>query len=254
MSQSYDAEFFERLLANRPSAEVVVPLITDMVSPRSVVDVGCGVGVWLAACLRAKIDDVLGIDGDYVPRERMLIPRDRFVVADLSAPLALDRRFDLAISLEVAEHLPEASAQGFVASLTRLAPVVLFSAAVPLQGGAEHVNEQWQEYWRSKFSELDYVACDAIRPVIWGNEDVFTYYQQNILVYVAAAELGRYPKLASARAGRSVDLVHPFLYKVQAMGDPTLGRVARALPRILKNSARHHLGRLAGRWAGRRSG
>src|ERR1051326_3058645 len=111
-----------------------------------------------------------------------------------------------AISLEVAEHLPEASAQGFVASLTRLAPVVLFSAAVPLQGGAEHVNEQWQEYWRSKFSELDYVACDAIRPVIWGNEDVFTYYQQNILVYVAAAELGRYPKLASARAGRSVDL------------------------------------------------
>lgn len=254
MSDPYHAAYFEGLSATRSSAEVVIPLIAGMVAPRSVVDVGCGIGVWLAVCLQAGIDDIVGVDGDYVPRDQLLIPHDRFASAYFSEPFSLGRRFDLAISLEVAEHLPEAAAQGFVASLTRLAPVVLFSAAIPGQGGPGHVNEQWQEYWRSKFSAAGYVACDAIRPLVWGNDCVRYYYQQNILVYVAAADFGCYPRLASVITAHSVDLVHPWLFKNHAFWEPTLGWLVRALPRMLANSARHHLGHLAGTWPSRRSG
>lgn len=254
MSETYDAGFFRDLVLARSAAEVIVPLIIAMVSPRSVVDIGCGIGVWLAACRRAGIDDVIGTDGDYVPRSQLLIPGNRFVAADLTAPFDLGRRFDLAISLEVAEHLTEAAAEGFVASLVQIAPVILFSAAIPGQGGPGHVNEQWQEYWRSKFAAVGYVACDAIRPLVWGDNRVDYYYQQNILVYVATGELGRHPRLTSAIAGRSVDLVHPWLFKNHMFWEPNLGWLAKILLPTIAKSARHHWANFSKRWSHRSEG
>src|SRR5215213_4103780 len=86
------------------SARVVVPLIMDIVHPRSVVDVGCGTGTWIATFREQGVEDILGIDGDWLPTERLLIPTDCFVAHDLCQPLHSERNFDLAISLETAEH------------------------------------------------------------------------------------------------------------------------------------------------------
>lgn len=90
----------------------------------SVVDVGCGWGEWLWAARELGAERILGIDGDYIPRRNLMI-RD-FVPLDLSQPFSLADRFDLALSMEVAEHLPESSADQFVASLTALAPTWSF--------------------------------------------------------------------------------------------------------------------------------
>src|SRR2546421_5808773 len=106
----------------------------DLVGPRSIVDVGCGLGTWLAAAASLGIEDYIGVDA-YAPAQSLRIPVERFVRHDLSTPLQLDRRFDLVLSLEVAEHLAEDAAATFVASLARLGPAVLFSAAVPNQSG-----------------------------------------------------------------------------------------------------------------------
>jgi 2-polyprenyl-3-methyl-5-hydroxy-6-metoxy-1,4-benzoquinol methylase len=106
-----------------------------------VVDLGCGHGIWLETFTRHGVEDFIGVDGEWVPPEKLHFPPERFVAHRLDKPLQLGRRFDLAVSLEVAEHLPARGARQFVKNIADLAPCVLFSAAVPYQRGTDHVNE-----------------------------------------------------------------------------------------------------------------
>lgn len=166
------------------SARVVVPLVMDLVRPASVLDVGCGTGTWLAAFAAAGVADYLGMDGEYVARDRLKIPADRFRPADLATTPAPGRRFDLASCLEVAEHLPAATAPALVGMLTAAAPAVLFSAALPGQGGIGHVNEQWPWYWQELFAARGYVRLDPLRKAVWQHPEVAPYYQQNLFLYL----------------------------------------------------------------------
>lgn len=213
---SYDRHFYEEQQGGSyESAKQVVPLILDLVKPRSVADVGCGVGTWLSVFRDYGVEDVTGFDGAYVPPDQLMIPPSCFQPVDLLQPLATSRTYDLALSLEVAEHLPAPAAPDFVTSLIRLAPVVVFSAAVPLQGGAEHVHERWQSYWADLFERQGCVVVDALRPVIWNNENVEPFYRQNLLVFVRKDSLSRYPALAEAGRRTSKEMlsvVHPKLY------------------------------------------
>jgi len=117
------------------SAEIVVPIVLDLIKPKSVVDVGCGRGEWLYVFQRQGISDILGIDGEWVDKNKLLIPKESFLTSTLEHPLRINRTFDLVVSLEIAEHLPEKSAEMFIETLTTLGPVILFPAAIPLQGG-----------------------------------------------------------------------------------------------------------------------
>lgn len=213
MHGTYDSEFFAFVHRSAArSAKRVVPLLLELFRPRSVVDLGCGLGTWLAAFGELGVEDRLGVDGDYVDLTRLEIPRSDFVVHDLSEAVALPRTFDLAVSLEVAEHLPEAAADTLVASLASLAPVVVFSAAIPGQGGVGHVNEQWPDYWAEKFAASDYAVVDCLRPVVWCDEDVDWWYAQNALAFVRRDELARRPDLRETPSGWPLAIVHPRLY------------------------------------------
>ena len=149
------------------------------------------------------------------------------------------------MSLEVAEHLDEAAADTFVASLVALAPLVLFSAAIPYQGGTNHVNEQWPSYWHAKFAARDYVVVDCLRERLWRNEQVTYWYAQNMLFFVRRDRLADYPALAAhvARAGDGppLHLVHPGhylgLYDFQEQRIETLGQeLERAHGAVLRTS------------------
>ncbi len=200
----------------RISAREAVPVVLEYVPAASVVDVGCGMGTWLAQFKASGVEDYLGIDGAYVRRDRLFIDPGRFQSRDLSRPFDVGRRFDLAVSLEVAEHLPSESAESFVASLTALAPVVLFSAAIPYQGGTGHINEQWPEYWKEKFAHRDYVVVDCLRTRLWQSPTIMPWYPQNMFFFVDRKRLGEYPLLAAefARVGPDPPLarVHPNIY------------------------------------------
>ncbi len=102
--------------------------------------------------------------------------------------------------LEVAEHLPKQSAPGFIRSLVRLAPVVLFSAAVPLQEGIHHVNEQWPAYWQDLFEQHGYRRLDLIRKEIWTNPEIQYYYRQNIFLFVREDLVAARPEFQEAAA------------------------------------------------------
>jgi SAM-dependent methyltransferase len=194
------------------SARRVVPLVVEFVAPRSALDVGCGTGAWLEVLREAGVTDVLGIDGPHVTPELLRIPTALFQTHDLATPLSLSRRFELAISLEVAEHLPSGAAERFVRDLTALAPVVLFSAAVPGQGGTRHINERWPEYWESLFRGQGYVVVDCLRSRIWNDQEVEFFYAQNLLLFVAADRLDHYPLLKAEeerRRGEPLSRIHP---------------------------------------------
>ncbi len=243
MTASYDKAFFDEMdEPNLVSARVVVPLVLGLVHPKSVIDIGCGRGLWLRAFLEHGIDDLSGYDGDYVERDKLAIPKENFHVADLEKPIATDRIFDLAVCLEVGEHLSGSSADSLVETLTRAAPTVLFSAAIPLQGGSHHVNEQWPEYWEKKFAAHGFVPVDALRRHIWGDSRVSFFYQQNALLYVRKDTLAHYPKLQEEiRAGhdKAIPLVHPFLFTYYAerwrLVVPFLGVLPPSILRLGKN-------------------
>ncbi len=184
-SDHYNKNFYELMRAGSVrSAEAILPLVLQILQVHSVVDVGCGDGNWLAVFQRLGVEEILGIDGDYVNPDLLQIPADHFQAADLSKPLRLGRVYDLAISMEVAEHLERDCAPMFVESLVRLAPVVLFSAAIPLQGGNQHLNEQWPDKWAALFREHGYLPVDFIRKHVWQNEAVEWWYAQNTLLFV----------------------------------------------------------------------
>ncbi len=133
----------------------------------------------------------------------------------------MNRRFDLAMTLEVAEHLTPTRADSFIEDLTKLSDVILFSAAIPAQGGTNHVNEQWQSYWAEKFLRLGYVGIDCIRPAVWENSELDTCRKQNPFIYAKSSELYRYPELQEFylkhRDGTIFDAVHPELYVMKIM-------------------------------------
>jgi hypothetical protein len=221
---AYDAMFFAGIEeGSRRSAKVVVPLLIELFSPSSVVDIGGGGGVWAATFLAKKVADVVAIDGPWVPPSARCVPPDQFVEHDLSLPLALTRTFDLALCLEAAEHLPASAAPELVRWLTEAAPVVAFSAALPGQGGDGHVNEQPASYWARLFAGRNYVCFSDIRRRIWNDEAVEVWYRQNLLCFVRQSELARW----GARLTTSIrhddpllDIAHPaLLARHKAMAD-----------------------------------
>lgn len=239
----YDQEFYARQIeGSKRTARSVAGLLTDLLSPSSVVDLGCGMGGWLRAFQDAGAEKVRGFDGDYVDRSRLLIDMADFEVADLSKPLRLPDRFDLALSLEVAEHIDRGSAAVFVESLVSAADIVLFAAAIPFQGGTEHVNEQWQSYWARLFGEHGYEAFDIVRPKLWDDPDVPYWYAGNILLYAAPRAIDRIPALSAFalnHTGLPLDIVHPRAY--EALVDPDRISIQRAC-RSLAYAIRRRLG------------
>jgi len=226
MNRQYSAEWFgKQKIGASKSAEVVLPIVIDLVTPKSVVDIGCGVGVWLEYFIKNGIEDVLGIDGEWVNESDLHIPKEKFRKVDIAKPFSVGRKADLAICLEVGEHLPDASAHELVKSLTDTAPVVLFSAAIPMQPGTNHINCQWPDYWAEIFRSYGYIPVDAVRRRVWTDPNVEYWYAQNALIYVRESSLSDYPKLKrGVECGYSsaLPLVHPRRYFYALQPPPTL--------------------------------
>jgi SAM-dependent methyltransferase len=243
---SYDVRFFAGPKGpSYRSAQQVIPIIQNFLPVSSVCDVGCGVGTWLRAFREAGVKDLFGIDGDYVDKSLLEIPKTAFYEADLRQPFCLNRTFDLVMSLEVAEHLPEDRGPGFVRDLTRLAPVVLFSAAIPRQGGTNHINEQWQSYWAAIFEKYNFLTCDVLRPLIWNNTNIGRWYRQNMLLFCRRDFLAEAPRLTPRQeGGLPLSVVHPEQY-VEIWEEVNFSRSWQLLSSALQRALQRRVGRLA---------
>ena len=191
----------------------IVSLVCRALRPGSVVQVGCGSGAFLAAFKASGVNRVLGLDeAQACPG---LAPHE-YARSPLQGPFPDSGPVDLVVSLEVGEHISAGASDAFVGHLTQLGPVILFSAAIPGQGGKNHINEQWPAYWAEKFARFDYVLYDVIRPLVWHNRNISVWYRQNMFLvtrsdHVQAADAFR--KLPGAPL---VDVVHPDLFTEKA--------------------------------------
>ena len=206
MVTNYDGSFYDAIKDGCvSSAKKVAPIVFNYFKPKTVVDIGCGQGHWAKEFENLGCD-VLGVDGDYVTD-----PVVNFLPHNLENPIPEIGNFDLAISLEVAEHLREPSSDRFIRDLTNLAPIVLFSAAIPGQGGVDHFNEQWPSYWAQKFLECGYDVTGALRFEIWNDDDIENWYRQNLLVAVSN-DAPKPKKLFSHPLSDPISVVHPVLW------------------------------------------
>ena len=222
----YSREFFAHLRdGSARSADALVPLALDIYPARSMIDVGCGVGGWVKAFAEHGVTNAIGVDGDYVDRKQLLIDETRFIAHDLNRELDVARlcdrnggRFDLASSLEVAEHLAPERSESLVRDLCALADVVLFAAAIPFQGGAGHINERWQSWWAQHFADNNYDPFDVLRRDIWGRSDIAWWYKQNTILYVkrGSPAHARFTDRFAQPAQTMFDLVHPEAFRGKA--------------------------------------
>lgn len=228
----YNEDFYADRDASTQYAarEILSRALTFLPPIESAVDIGCGVGTWLKA---TNLNDVLGIDGPWVNADKLVIPRSRFREHDFSKGFAVNvgRRFDLAMTLEVAEHIDPKNADTFVQLLTDLSDLVLFSAAIPGQGGIGHVNEQWPAYWAERFAKRGYVLNDGIRPQIWNDSKIPYWYRQNVFLF------GKPEKLQEN--GSALPLVHPELFQVRTQ--LYAGDAARLLIRAISQGVKRKL-------------
>jgi len=231
--KSYSANFYRaQVMASAKSAAHTVPELLKWISPRSVVDIGCGTGTWLREFQNCGVRDVLGIDGDYVDRGLLAIDPAHFRPQDLTQRMTMGRRFDVAVSLEVAEHLPTERGSSFVEDLCLLAPLVLFSAAIPGQGGTNHVNEQWQSYWAALFDQRGYQAMDVLRQPLWHDPEVEFWYSQNMILYASEDALKANAALAAKGRGKLLDIVHPRLFAATSNRRPSASWLTQKLFRL----------------------
>lgn len=205
----YNDNFYNNMCSGAiKSANVLDPILIDMFNPSSVIDVGCGRGYWLKPFYDHGIK-ITGCDGEYNVG-KLVIPDDCFKPIDLFVSDPSYGKYDLVVSLEVAEHLPEARASQFINALCSLSDIVVFSAAIPGQQGTNHINEQWPEYWAEKFASRGFYPVDIIRDVIWDNTDVEICYRQNTIIYTTKDNIKKYGLQKYVR--NSLSKVHPEFY------------------------------------------
>jgi SAM-dependent methyltransferase len=164
----------------KQSAAVVLPMIFDTLgTPACLLDVGCGEGWWCQAALNLDVRNAYGVDADTIYGAHW--------DAEEGAPLPMfmtaqrGEKWDVALCLEMAEHVSPAAGDWLVSELCRVARAVVWSAAIPGQGGDGHVNEQWPDYWTDRFNENGWVMTDPFRDTLWQSPSVEPWYRQNLL-------------------------------------------------------------------------
>ncbi|MDE2516995.1 MAG: class I SAM-dependent methyltransferase, partial [Rhodospirillales bacterium] len=227
---SYLAEHRRLGPASRYTAVVVGNILSGWVRFESVLDLGCGNGAWLRGLADGGRRSVLGIEPEAQDPADLQIDAEHILQADLSRPLDLHRRFDLVLCLEVAEHIDASAADTVVETCVRHGDLVLFSAAIPGQGGVHHVNEQPPEYWAEKFAAHGYAVRDLIRPLIWNDQQIPVWYRQNLLLFLRQ-DAPHLAGLAARNAAAETPLarVHPDLLGWLGRHSETLRQEAASL-------------------------
>ena len=221
---NYNDQFYEAVTnGSYISAKSYISILNSvLINPTNVVDIGCGRGPWLKAFSDSGSKELVGIDGDWVSQENMLDKKIKFYSIDLGSTVIkkpINKKFDLAISLEVAEHLKPEQANTFINYLTSFSDTILFSAAFTGQGGTDHFNERPHSYWAKIFKTNGYLPYDLFRSKVWDNKEIEVWYRQNTFLYLKSNT--KFEKLFKEKGIEPIseialmNCIHPDLYQLR---------------------------------------
>ena len=183
----YSRTFFSRLDEEQGrSYDVIAETIVDRFHPQAVIDVGSGSGALLAALQRRGVPRLAGLEGSEEGLRRSRRLRVNAGFCDLTQPFRLGPQFDVAVCLEVAEHLPADVADQFAGCLASGPDVLVFSAATPGQGGENHVNEQPHDYWIEKLRAHGFAVDEEMTARVreeWSERAVASWYCRNVIFF-----------------------------------------------------------------------
>lgn len=187
---SYAETFFTDLnFQSDKSARILAKFILKEFSPKTLIDFGCGNGE-LCFELQQKLgrDNVTGIDTqnalDFGKNNKDI----NFIAFDLTSKFEIQEKLDIAVCLEVAEHLDSKYAKMMIGNLVNASNLVIFSAAIPGQGGHQHLNEQEPMYWAKLFWENGFVLKQDPRRKLRKKFRLAPWYKQNILIFGKAED------------------------------------------------------------------
>jgi hypothetical protein len=209
----HSSQLTQQEAATHHSATQVLKMFREFAQPNSMLDVGCGLGIWLKVAQEIGISDVLGVEGPWIESALLNVPTELIKRLDLEKPVSLGRRFDVVVCSEVGEHLSPASAGVLIDSLVGHSDYILYSAAIPFQGGHHHVNEQFLPYWVNHFARHDYVLLDVFRARIWDDPKILWWLKQNLVLFAKRSTAEANPALRDQiGVKRPVSIVHPDIY------------------------------------------
>jgi hypothetical protein len=184
----YNSKYFKQQIFNC-DYRLIAEAIVQQYNPQSVIEFGCGKGD-LSRAFASMGLSVFAFDG-YANPDFYELENITFAKVDFNGTLALKthlaalkRKFDVAICLEVAEHLDPSVSSELIEVITSVSDVVIFSAAVPGQGGDGHINCRSREFWYDQFTKNNFEIADTIRVRLRGKDDVAVWYRLNVIDYV----------------------------------------------------------------------
>ncbi len=219
MKGGYSNDFYKDRHQNTLySARTILSILTHVLPEiKSVIDFGCGVGTWLSVLKEQGVNEIQGVDGPWVKQTLLEIPRDKFRQINFENTINCEKKYDLAITLEVAEHISQKSVSDFIESVTSAADFILFSAAIPFQGGCGHINERWPIYWEEMFADRGFVVLDFVRQRIWNDKQIPFWYRQNILFFAKKERVNQINLFEPETyvMDHPLSLVHPDMYLIK---------------------------------------
>lgn len=241
-----DAFYQDQFSDSERSAREYIPYLWTLFQPAQVLDVGCGRGAWLKVFLEQGVTTALGFDGPWNTAGDMADPRIAFTPIELDKPFAGRTKVDLAMTLEVAEHLPPEASNGFVESLASSSDAVMFGSAFSGQGGTHHINERPHSFWGKLFDEAGFDVFDVFRPRFWGNDRVCFWYRQNTFLYLRRGSPVHAQFVAMGLSPLAdvsfLDCVHPELFERPAyVSPPSMGVLLRQVTPAFIRSVRRRL-------------
>lgn len=213
LAKKYDSKFYRQQDKSYRSAKEFLPYLFSSYKPSSMVDFGCGVGPWLSVAYELGVKDLLGIDGEWIEGKQLNADNISYRLVNLEQPIRLERKFNLAISLEVAEHLSEKRAKSFVADICAASDVIMFGAAIKGQGGINHINEQWQSYWINLFQQNDYTCIDFFRGRFWNSQNIGVGYVQNTFLFINNKNKDKFNLFGYKESKNIYDICHPLVFE-----------------------------------------